>query len=146
MKTVSYHQIDAPESDYLYIKTSQLPNAGNGLYAAIDIFKDERISIFNGKMLSDQQALKISANNQDQYFIIMPNGHIMDSMHTDCFAKYANDAAGLSSAEFKNNAKIALDDENNVCLIAIRKIKAGEEVFCAYGKKYWKKHGKGLRD
>jgi len=146
MKTVSYHQIDAPESDYLYIETSQLPNAGNGLYAAIDIFKDERISIFKGKMLNALQASTIAANNQDQYFIIMPNGHIMDSMHADCFAKYANDAMGFPNSEFKNNAKIALDDERNVCLIALRKIKAGEEIFCAYGKNYWKKHGKGLSD
>lgn len=146
MKTVSYHQIDAPESDYLYIETSQLPNAGNGLYSAIDIYKDERISIFKGKILRAPQASTIAANNQDQYFIIMPNGRIMDSMHTDCFAKYANDAAGLFNSVFKNNAKIALDDENNVCLIAVRKIKSGEEIFCAYGKKYWKKYGKGLEN
>lgn len=31
------------EADYLYIATSQLPNSGNGLYTAIDIYKGEEI-------------------------------------------------------------------------------------------------------
>jgi SET domain-containing protein len=68
------------------------------------------------------------------------DGTILDCKNTDCFAKYANDASGFSKSDFKNNAKIALAENNNVCLIAIRKIKSGEEIFCDYGKKYWKKH------
>jgi len=142
MNTVSYHQIDAPESDYLYIDNSQLPDSGNGLYTAITIFKEERISIFKGKILEEAQAELIADKGQDQYFIVLPDGRILDSMHTHCFAKYANDASGLSKGNFKNNAKIALDDNNLVCLIALRTIKTGEEVFCAYGKRYWRKHSK----
>ncbi len=142
MTTVSYHQIDAEESDYLYIKTSQLPHAGSGLYTAIAIFKDERISIFKGKKLTEKQAAIIASKGQDQYFIVLPDGHILDSMHTPCFAKYANDASGPAKSSFKNNAKITLDDNNQVCLIALRTIKAGDEVFCAYGKRYWNKHSK----
>ena len=69
------------------------------------------------------------------------NGSILDCKNTECFAKYANDANGYSKSAFKNNAKITLDENQNVCLIAIRKIKSGEEIFCDYGKKYWKKHG-----
>lgn len=71
----------------------------------------------------------------------MLDGTIMDSINTPCFAKYANDVNGSIDSEFKNNAKIGLDEENNVCVIAIRKIVSGEEIFCSYGKKYWKKHG-----
>ena len=142
MKTVSYHQIDAPESDYLYIEKSQLPNAGSGLYTAISIFKDERIAVFKGKILNETQSALIAANGRDQYFILMPDGTIMDSRNVNCFAKYANDAVGLSGGPFKNNAKIALDDEGQVCLIALRHIKSGAEIFCGYGKPYWRKHGK----
>lgn len=142
MNTVSYHQIDAAESDYLYIETSQLPNAGSGLYTAIAIFKDERISIFKGKKLTEKQAAAIATKGQDQYFIVLPDGRILDSMHAFCFAKYANDAAGMAKTSFKNNAKITLDDNDQVCLIALRTIKAGDEVFCAYGKRYWKRHSK----
>nr|WP_240788931.1 hypothetical protein [Psychroserpens sp. NJDZ02] len=62
----------------------------------------------------------------------------MDSMHIDCFAKYANDAKGDSNSLFKNNAKITLDDDLNVCLKATKHIKFGAEIFCGYGKPYWK--------
>ncbi len=71
----------------------------------------------------------------------MIDGTIMDSMNTECFAKYANDAEGFQNLLFHNNAEIGLDDENNVCLIATRNIKSGTELFCSYGKRYWKKHG-----
>jgi SET domain-containing protein len=132
--------IDAQESDYLYIQTSQLPNSGNGLFTAIPIFKEEIISLFKGEILSDVEAELRSKNQANQYFMNLLDGSILDCKNTDCFAKYANDASGFSKSDFKNNAKIALDENNNVCLIALRKIKSGEEIFCDYGKKYWKKH------
>ena len=50
--------IDAPESDYLYLETSQIINAGKGLYTAIDIYKDEIISLFKGKILTENEAKK----------------------------------------------------------------------------------------
>ena len=71
----------------------------------------------------------------------MIDGTIMDSMNTDCFAKYANDAEGYQNLNFRNNAYIALDDENNVCIVAKQNIQSGTEIFCGYGKRYWKKHG-----
>jgi PIN domain nuclease of toxin-antitoxin system len=132
--------ISAPEADYLYVVTSQLPNAGKGLYTAIQIYKDEVISVFKGEILSNEVAEIKGKLHQDQYFINMLDGTIMDSMNVDCFAKYANDAQGYVSSKYKNNSKIALDEENNVCLIATKNIKAKEEIFCSYGKKYWKKH------
>ena len=133
--------IESAESDYLYKAISQLPNSGNGLFTAINIYKDETISIFRGKILTDLQAKKSVLNGKDQYFINMLDGTIMDSINTPCFAKYANDVNGSFESEFKNNAKIGLDEDNNVCVIAIRKIVSGEEIFCSYGKNYWKKHG-----
>lgn len=144
MKTVSYHQIDAAESDYLYVQSSQLANSGNGLYTAIDIYKEERIAIFHGEKLTTVQAAKREATGEDKYFMVLPNGTILDSNAIEGFAKYANDASILPEA-FKNNAKIAFDDENNVSLIALRRIKAGEEVFCGYGKAYWKKHLQSIK-
>ena len=137
------NNIQALEEDYLYIQTSQLPNSGNGLFTAIAIYKDEIVSVFKGEILSDSEAAKRVQNNNDQYFMNLLNGTILDCKNTDCFAKYANDATGSSIPKlrdsFKNNTKITLDENGNVCLIAIRKIKSGEEIFCDYGKRYWKK-------
>ena len=42
---------------------------------------------------------------------------------------------------YKNNAKITIDELDNICLVATKKIKSSEEIFCGYGKKYWDKHG-----
>lgn len=132
--------IEAPESDYLYVSLSQIKDSGNGLLTAIDIYKGEIISLFKGEILSDSIALLRSKKGDDKYFINMTDGSIMDSMKVKCFAKYANDAAGFSNSDFRNNSKIAMNERNEVCLIATRNIKTGEEIFCSYGKKYWKKH------
>lgn len=134
------HPIDAQESDYLYIQPSQIQNAGKGLFTAIDIYKDEIISLFKGEILTNKASEKRAQLNNDQYFICMLDGQIMDCIHTDCYAKYANDAQGISNNPFKNNALITLDDDNNVCIKASQKIKSGEEIFCSYGSSYWEKH------
>ena len=141
MSKIDQNKILAPESDYLYITISQLPNSGNGLFTAIEIYKDEIISEFKGEVLSIKEVGHRVKNGVDNYFMNLINGSILDCKNTECFAKYANDANGYFKSTFKNNAKITLDENQNVCLIAIRKIKSGEEIFCDYGKKYWKKHG-----
>lgn len=133
-------KIEAPESDYLYIQDSKITNAGKGLFTAIDIYPNEIISLFKGEILTDNEAQKRVSEGNDRYFINMLDGSILDSMHVDCFAKYANDAEAFSKLEFKNNSKITLDDDNNVCIVATKKIKSQQEIFCSYGVKYWKKH------
>jgi hypothetical protein len=77
-------------------------------------------------------------NDKDEYFISMLDGIIMDSMKEKFFAKYANGTEGFSKPKFNNFAKIALDVENQVCIIAKKNIKVGEEIFCGYEKKYLK--------
>ena len=133
-------KIEAPESDYLYIQDSQITNAGKGLFTAIDIYPNEIISLFKGEILTDKDAQKRVSEGKDRYFINMLDGSILDSMNVDCFAKYANDAEAFSKLEFKNNSKITLDDDDNVCIVATKKIKSQQEIFCSYGSKYWKKH------
>lgn len=104
------------------------------------IYKDEIIAVFRGKILSAAEATLRVKNSKDAYFINLLDGTIMDSINSRCFAKYANDASGFSKSEFKNNAKIALDDNGNICLIATKNIDHESEIFCSYGKRYWKKH------
>lgn len=133
-------KIEAPESDYLYVETSQIQNAGKGLFTAIDIYKHEVISIFKGEILTEIEAQNRVAKGNDKYFINMINGTIMDSMQVDCFAKYANDAEAFENSTFTNNGKISLDDDKNVCIIATKNIQSQSEIFCSYGKRYWKKH------
>jgi hypothetical protein len=95
--TDDYNVIDAKESDYLFIQSSQIPASGKGLYTAIDIYKDEVISHFKGEVLSEKQIQYRVNKNQDQYFIAMLDGNILDSKKVNCFAKYANDAKGTEN-------------------------------------------------
>ena len=130
------NNIEDLEADYLYIATSQLPNSGNGLYTAIDIYKGEVISLLKEEIVTSKHVALRVKNDKDKYFISMLDGIIMDSMKEKFFAKYANGAEGFSKPKFNNFAKIALDVENQVCIIAKKNIKVGEEIFCGYLKKY----------
>lgn len=135
-----YDSIDADEEDYLYVGVSQIPNSGKGLFTSVPIEKDEIISKYIGEILSDDESQERADSGDDQYFMNLPSGEIFDCKFTKCFAKYANDAEGLPT-KFKNNSFIAMDDEDNVVLVAKRNIKADEEIFTGYGRSYWKKHG-----
>jgi uncharacterized protein len=132
--------IDALEEDYLYAAPSQIEGAGLGLYTAIDIFKDEQISLFKGEILDQHEAELRASKGEDGYFVSMLDGTIMDSAHTPCFAKYANDAVGLKYCKFKNNAKITTNESGDVCLVALKKIAKGSEIFTEYGSEYWGKY------
>jgi hypothetical protein len=126
------------EATFLRVKASQIPNAGKGLYVLTEKKKGELVALFRGEVLSYEAAEQRAAKNEDGYFINMSNGTILDSMPVECFAKYANDAHGLGKTKFKSNAQIQLSGKDDIAfLIALRDIKAGEEVFTSYGRKYW---------
>jgi uncharacterized protein len=136
---MDYQSIEALEEDYLYIAASKIPEAGKGLFTAIPIYKDEIISYFLGEELTEFEIKKRSVLGEIHYFMNLLNGGILDCAYTDGFAKYANDC---SINGLKNNAKITISDEGEVCLVATKKILANNEIFCGYGKRYWENLGK----
>lgn len=129
--------IDVPEEDYLYTDTSQIENAGMGLFTAIRIYKNEIIAVFDGEIIDEQTRLIRINKKENAYFIVLINGKVLDSMHSNCFAKFANDANGTTKSAFKNNSFISLDEHDRPCIVATRTIKIGEEIFCSYGENYW---------
>ncbi|MDB5257563.1 MAG: hypothetical protein JWM14_2258 [Chitinophagaceae bacterium] len=131
---LSYEQ----EAEFLQVKESQIPNAGKGLFLYVEKKKGEVVALFRGEVLSYEKAEQRALKNEEGYFINMSNGTILDSMHVECFAKYANDAHGLGKSKFKSNAEIQLSGNPDIVyLVAMRDIKAGEEIFTSYGRKYW---------
>jgi SET domain-containing protein len=135
-----------PDPDYLYTKKSQIKGAGLGLFTKKDIQRDEVIVRFHGELLTERQVTIRLNKGEDSYFVETNDDTIMDSRKVPGFAKYANDAVGLGPTGFKNNALITFDDDDNVCLTALRKIKAGEEIFTAYGKEYWDNYKRKLKE
>lgn len=127
------------EAKFLLVKESQIPDAGKGLFLRTDKKKGELVALFRGEVLTYEEAELRAAKKEDGYFINMSNGTILDSMHVECFAKYANDAHGLGKSKFRTNSEIQLSGSPDIVyLIAMRDIRAGEEVFTSYGRKYWK--------
>lgn len=135
--------IDAPEADYLYVQASGIAGAGMGLFTAIPIHRGEVIAVFAGERLSAAEAEHRAKRGEDSYFVTLLDGSTLDSKHTECFAKYANDVEGPGNSRLRNNAIITLDDEDRPCVMATRTIKAGSEVFVGYGKGYWRKRVDG---
>ena len=132
--------IPLAEADYLYSALSGLPGAGQGLFTAIPLYKDEVIAIFHGERLSAKEAKDRAAQGLDRYFMELPDGTTLDAMGIVGFAKFANDVYGTPGSALRNNAVITLDDGGRVCLRATRRILAGQEVLCGYGKRYWARH------
>ena len=127
------YPIDANEADYLYIKPSQIPNAGLGLFTAIKLQKGDIIATFHGEVLKEQEAQRRQAENKHDYFMNLPNGLTLDCQNTQGFAKMANDGTNTT---FTCNAIITLY-ENQVVLVARKTILIHEEIFTSYGKQYW---------
>ena len=80
-------QTPTKESDYLFVKRSQIKGAGKGLFTAIDIFKDEVIAVFKGELIDDEEAFRRADKGKDKYFVIMPDGVVMDSMPVECICQ-----------------------------------------------------------
>ena len=135
--------IPLAEEDYLCAALSGLPDAGQGLFTAITLYADEVIALFHGERFSAKAAGTRAAQGLDRYFTELPHGTTLDAMDVDGFAKFANDAKGGAGTALRNNAMITLDDDDRVCLRATRRIQAGKEVLCGYGKRYWQRHGAG---
>ena len=131
--------IDAPEADYLYVQASLIPGAGKGLFTAIPIHRGEVVAVFTGERLSAKEAKLRAEQEKNDYFVTLMDGSTLDSMHSECFAKYANDVEGTGSSRKRNNAVITLDDTDRPCVMAMRSIPAGAEVYVDYGAAYWAK-------
>lgn len=132
---------------HLLIKKSKLSGAGKGLFTRKLIPKGTRITEYKGRI----QKWK-DVKDEDGY-----NGYLMyinrdtvingeKSLKT--WARYANDAKGLTKTEgLRNNAEF-ISEGRRCFLDALRDIQPGEEILAGYGREYWaliRKIRKGIR-
>lgn len=120
---------------HLVVKTSQLPNSGNGLFTKIFIPKGTKIVEYKGRITT----WKAVENDADNGYIFQVNPqHVIDALRTKrALARYANDARGLSRVKgLTNNCDYELDGLR-AYITSQKDIQPGEEIFVAYGKDYW---------
>ncbi len=121
---------------HLIVKKSTIPGSGLGLFTKVDIPKETHIVEYKGRITSWKEADHDDGNNF--YLFYIKRYHVIDARpYKKAFARYANDANGFQKVKgLKNNSTYALDGLK-AFLESTRDIKAGEEIFVDYGKKYW---------
>ena len=124
-----------PQSEQLEVKISTLPNSGLGLFAKIDFSKGERIVEYCGDKVTWAQ---VEDDADNGYIFHIDDEHVIDARNTlESLGRYANDASGLSKVKGIRNNALYEEEHYSVFIVADKKIKAGEEIFVAYGKEYW---------
>ncbi len=121
---------------HLYIKRSGIPKAGKGLFTKIFIPKGSIIAEYKGKIMTWKKALETDQFNG--YVFYINKNHVIDARpYTQSFARYINDAKGITQIDgLRNNTKY-VNEDNRIFIEAIRDIPAGAEIFVSYKKDYW---------
>ena len=124
------------DGNFLHIKRSIIPGAGQGLFTKKQIRKGTRISEYKGRITTWEE---MDHKNGGNPFILYVNrDHVIDAWHfKKVKARYANDAKGLKRIKgISNNAKY-IHDGTRVFLEAKKNIPPGSEILVDYGKEYW---------
>jgi hypothetical protein len=121
---------------HLFIKSSQIPNAGKGLFTKKPIAKGTRIVEYKGIVSTWKEVDDEDGTNGYIYYI--NRNHVINAKPlSKTFGRYANDAGGLKKIkELKNNARYVIDGLR-VYIEATKDIAAGGEILVRYGKEYW---------
>lgn len=125
------------------INTSQLPNAGKGLFALVEFKRGDIVCEYEGEIVTWAECEKRSQEGHEGYAFFMTKNRCVDAYFTPwAFGRYANDARGVGRVEgLKNNAQYEIkrrDGVQKVFIVATRTIQPGQEVFVHYGDDYWR--------
>ncbi len=89
----------------LFIKKSNLPQAGKGLFTKIEISKGTRILEYKGKMRKWKEVKHLDGYNG--YLMYITRNAVIDALHyKKTLGRYANDARGFSRIpKLRNNCE-----------------------------------------
>jgi len=117
------------------IKTSTIPNAGNGAFANIFLPKGTVLGNYKGKKLTAKQYNRLSENEQEYIWeLSSKNGPIYidgKPIKTSNWLRYLND-----SRDKRQNVE-PYQYGQKLYYRTIKNIKPGQELFITYGDDYW---------
>jgi len=121
---------------HLYLKKSNLPGAGKGLFTKVDIPKGTRIVEYKGR-LQPWREVKDEDGYNAYLFRINSRWAINALPYKKTLGRFANDARGFTRVEgLRNNSEYEV--EGKKCFIdATRKIHKYEEILVEYGGNFW---------
>ncbi|RYY55245.1 MAG: SET domain-containing protein [Chitinophagaceae bacterium] len=128
----------------IVVKTSTIPNSGNGLFAKNTIPKGARIVEYKGRVSTWKKVRH--ENGENGYIYFLNRNHVIDASRAEkSLARYSNDATGLRRIKGLNNNAEYVEDGTRVFIVAKREILSGEEIFVGYGKEYWQTIRENIR-
>jgi len=121
------------------VKKSTIPGAGKGLFVNRDVKKGERIIEYLGEIISWKECDIRAERDEGGYVFYVNRNKCIDAFHTpEAYARYANDAKGLTKIKsVKNNCQYEIYKKTG-WISATKNIKSGSEVFVSYGAQYWR--------
>ena len=131
----------------LYVKKSQVPRAGKGLYTDSFIEKGTLIVEYLGEIITWKEAIKRAEEGKGGYVFYITSKYCIDAYNTpQHLARYANDARGTKRKSKLRNNCVYSDSRYHGYIEATRNIKPGEEILVWYGPDYWKEHEQEMID
>jgi SET domain-containing protein len=124
------------------IKKSRIPGAGNGLYAAVKIKKDETIGELGGRLVSDDDESQgnhyIASIPECAWEKTHPYKHIDAKEHGGHVSRinFAPSEINGRPTDLQNAAIKQICDYPYFVFIALRDIEPGEEIWSSYGPDY----------
>ncbi len=122
----------------LYIKPSDLPNSGKGLFTKAPIKRGKDVIEYKGEIIPWSECLEREEKGKGGYFMYVSSKYCIDARPTkEHMARYANDAKGFTKKEgVKNNSFYEMRGKR-VFIVARKNIPEGSEILVGYGKEYW---------
>ena len=126
----------------LQVKKSNIPSAGEGLFANRAIPSGTKVIEFKGKLLSFEDQVAIPPEKRG-YIIQITNSIYLDcydyANHPYACKCYASKANSPLETQFKANCRLVVCTRTRTCsLDAIRNIEAGEELMYPYNDNSYK--------
>jgi uncharacterized protein len=113
------------------VKTSSIPKIGKGLFTKVNLKKGDHIGYYMGKILTDDLANSNKYVESRYLLWICKDWWIYGEGRESNFTRFINHSK-------KPNAELITSVRwKTARFIALKSIKAGEELFFDYGKDYW---------
>ena len=126
---------------HLQIKDSTIPNANQGLFAygkqgEVVFKKGQRICLYNGEVIDNDELLERYGLNTAPYGIKLHNKDGEPQYEDAAISRGVGALVNHTRNNSKINAKLSINRENRAQIMAIKNIKAGQEIFVNYGNGY----------
>jgi uncharacterized protein len=128
---------------HLFVKESNIPGAGKGLFTTVDIPKGTRIVEYKGRRTVWKE---VKDDTSNYYIYTINRNNVIDAQKTlSALARYANDAKGLTRVKGLTNNCVYVNDKNKAFIESVKNIPAGAEILVDYTQDYWNVMKENLR-